>query len=79
MISHLHIRRKFGQLLKLSYTSISKLLQVQKGLEPDGEFSPARATGISLFFKKIIYLFMRYTQREAETYAEGEAGSMRGG
>ena len=30
-----------------------------------------------LFFKKdFIYLFMRDTEREAETQAEGEAGSM---
>ena len=30
-----------------------------------------------LFFKKdIIYLFMRDTQRDAETQAEGEAGSL---
>ena len=27
-----------------------------------------------LFFKKKIYLFMRDTEREAETQAEGEAG-----
>ena len=30
------------------------------------------------FFKDFIYLFMRDTQREAETKAEGEAGSMQG-
>ena len=30
------------------------------------------------FFKIFIYLFMRDTQREAETQAEGEAGSMQG-
>ena len=30
----------------------------------------------NLFIFKIIYLFMRYTQREAETWAEGEAGSL---
>ena len=30
------------------------------------------------FFKHFIYLFMRDTEREAETQAEGEAGSMRG-
>ena len=29
-------------------------------------------------FFKIIYLFMRNTQREAETQAEGEAGSLWG-
>ena len=29
-----------------------------------------------IFFKDFIYLFMRDTQREAETQAEGEAGSM---
>ena len=28
------------------------------------------------FFKDFIYVFMRDTQREAETQAEGEAGSM---
>ena len=28
------------------------------------------------FFKDFIYLFMRDTEREAETQAEGEAGSM---
>ena len=30
-----------------------------------------------IFFKDFIYLFMRDTEREAETQAEGEAGSMR--
>ena len=29
-------------------------------------------------FKDFIYLFMRDTQREAETQAEGEAGSLPG-
>ena len=29
-----------------------------------------------VFFKDFIHLFMRDTQREAETQAEGEAGSM---
>ena len=29
------------------------------------------------FFKDFIYLFTRDTQREAETQAEGEAGSLR--
>ena len=28
--------------------------------------------------KEFIYLFMRDTEREAETQAEGEAGSMQG-
>ena len=28
------------------------------------------------FFKEFIYLFMRGTQRKAETQAEGEAGSL---
>ena len=33
----------------------------------------------SIFFlKDFIYLFMRDTQREVETQAEGEAGSLRG-
>ena len=30
------------------------------------------------FFKDFIYLFMRDMEREAETQAEGEAGSMQG-
>ena len=30
------------------------------------------------FFKDFIYLFMRDTEREAETQAEGEAGSLWG-
>ena len=30
------------------------------------------------YFQDFIYLFMRDTQREAETQAEGEAGSMQG-
>ena len=30
------------------------------------------------FFLGFYYLFMRDTQREAETQAEGEAGSLRG-
>ena len=32
----------------------------------------------SNFFKDFIYLFMRETRREAETQAEGEAGSSQG-
>ena len=31
-----------------------------------------------LFFKDFIYLFMRGTEIEVETQAEGEAGSMQG-
>ena len=31
-----------------------------------------------LFFKDFIYLFMRDAEREAETQAEGEAGSLWG-
>ena len=31
-----------------------------------------------IFKKDFIYLFMRNTQREAETQAEGEAGSLQG-
>ena len=30
------------------------------------------------FFKRFIYLFMRDTQREAETQAEGEGGILQG-
>ena len=30
-----------------------------------------------LFFKDFVYLFMRDPEREAETQAEGEAGSLR--
>ena len=33
---------------------------------------------IDFFKKDFIYLFMRDTEREAETQAEGEAGSMQG-
>ena len=33
---------------------------------------------MAFFFKDFIYLFMRDTKREAETQAEGEAGSPRG-
>ena len=33
---------------------------------------------ISYFFKDFIYLFMRDREKEAETQAEGEAGSMQG-
>ena len=33
---------------------------------------------IIIIFKGFIYLFMRHRQREAETQAEGEAGSMQG-
>ena len=32
-----------------------------------------------ILFKDFIYLLMRYTEREAETQAEGEGGSMLGG
>ena len=31
---------------------------------------------INLFFKDLIYLFMKDTQKETETQAEGEAGSL---
>ena len=31
-----------------------------------------------LFFKDFMYLFMRDTEREADTQAEGEAGSLQG-
>ena len=30
------------------------------------------------FFKDLIYLFMKDTQKESETQAEGEAGSLQG-
>ena len=33
---------------------------------------------LQIFFKDFIYLFMRDTEREAETQAEGEGGSLRG-
>ena len=33
---------------------------------------------MSFFLKDFIYLFMRDTEREAETLAEGEVGSMQG-
>ena len=33
---------------------------------------------LHVVFKDFIYLFMRDTQREAETQAEGEADSLRG-
>ena len=33
---------------------------------------------MTYYFKDFIYLFMRDTEREAETRAEGEAGSMQG-
>ena len=35
-------------------------------------------TFIFYFFKDFIYLFMRDTQRESETQAEGEVGSLQG-
>ena len=35
-------------------------------------------TFLFFFFKDFIYLFMRDTEREAETQAEGEADSMQG-
>ena len=35
-------------------------------------------TQVFCFFKDFIYLFMRDIEREAETQAEGEAGSMQG-
>ena len=39
----------------------------------------SEATGfLILLFKDFIYLFMKDTEREAETQAEGEAGSMQG-
>ena len=36
------------------------------------------ATLEHIFKKDFIYLFMKDTEREAETQAEGEAGSMQG-
>ena len=43
-------------------------------------FSPGSILPHLIFFKDFIYLFMRDTEREreAETQAEGEAGSMQG-
>ena len=38
----------------------------------------ARRTLVEISFKDFIYSFMRDTQREAETQAEGEAGSSQG-
>ena len=40
-----------------------------------GDVLPNRVS--FLFFKDFIYLFMRHTEQEAETQAEGEAGSLR--
>ena len=41
-------------------------------------FNPPKTRRFFFFFKILcIYLFMRDTQREAETQAEGEAGSLR--
>ena len=40
--------------------------------------SMARRRHSVKLFKYFIYLFMRGTEREAETQAEGEAGSMQG-
>ena len=34
------------------------------------------AGGFVVFFKDFVYLFMRDTKKEAETQAEGEAGSL---
>ena len=41
------------------------------------QFIPQVIKEIS-FFKDFIYLFMRDPEREADTQAEGEAGSLRG-
>ena len=38
----------------------------------------ARRIVVFFFFKDFIYLFMRDTEREAETQAEAEAGSLQG-
>ena len=47
---------------------------------PKAGAQPLRHPGIPWFFFSFfnIYLFMRETEREAETQAEGEAGSMHG-
>ena len=39
---------------------------------------PVYKSFIFIFLKDFIYLFMRDREREAETQAEGEAGSMQG-
>ena len=38
--------------------------------------NPQMFAAVSFFFKGFIYLFMRDTQREAETQTEGKAGSL---
>ena len=48
-------------------------LSLERGLENQ----PIHSFFLSLF-KKSINLFMRDTEREGETQAEGEAGSLRG-
>ena len=41
-------------------------------------FKPCSTCRFFFFKKDFIYLFMRDTDREAETQAEGEAGSLQG-
>ena len=48
------------------------------GLSPVSGLVCLEAAPSFFFFIRFIYLFMRDTEREAETQAEGEAGSLRG-
>ena len=46
--------------------------------ENERDTSKVLVVMVEFFLKDFIYLFMRDTQKEAETYAEGEAGSLWG-
>ena len=59
---------------------IKLMTQVGRQVTLQVVFSAAEVLFLSFFFffKGFIYLLMRDTQREAETQAEGEAGSSQG-
>ena len=51
-------------------------MQVGEELSNKEMLEQRKERGGRFFFKDFIYLFMRDTETEAETQAEGEAGSM---
>ena len=63
------VRKVRKQRSGLETTRISRMSQLEASKVPQFFF---------FFFKDSVYLFMRDTHREAETQAEGQAGSMQG-
>ena len=60
-----------------SFSARSKVGSQSRWLHGDAQWAPRKRLGGG-FFKDLIYLFLRDTEREAEPQAEGAAGSLRG-